>query len=228
MVIKNKHSANTIKKYKGYEKDAKFTQLEEYERRLTRKNQYEAGYPYAYPNTAEGEALYKEDKEYLETYNQKYNSRKVTYEHLKTLGNYGEKVPYTKIKENDKLGMKILYGALNALKFVRNHTSAPINKFIGTKIVAPLYKRNAIENGKWDFPNPYENRATHRYEKRKEYFRSQGANFLTSRLKAIINYKEGKFHNENDFKMIYKTNEENEYITFTTENETQVYKVFSI
>ena len=182
---------NTIKKYKGYENDAKFTQLEEYERRLTRKNQYEAGYPYAYPDTPEGDALYKQDKEYLETYNQKYNSRKVTYEHLKTLGNYGEKVPYTKIKENDNLGMKVLYGALNALKFVRNHTTAPINKFIGTKIVAPLYKRNAIENGKWDFPNPYENRATHRYEKRKEYFRSQGANFITSRLKAIINYKEG-------------------------------------
>ena len=31
--------------------------------------------------------------------------------------------------------------------------------------------------------------------------------------KRASNYKDGKFHNENDFKMIYKTNEENEYIS---------------
>lgn len=105
-----------------------------------------------------------------------------------TLGNYGEKLPYSKFESKQPI-RNILRATGNVLLFARNWTIAPVSRFVGKRIVAPIHK--AIYKPEESNPNPYSSRLTHRYEQRKNYFKDQGKGYLSSTFSALFKYEEG-------------------------------------
>lgn len=184
-----------VKPYEGMENDLAFLQLEEYPERLERKTRYEAGDMTAYDEVRdtkgrlrEPDEVFAEDSHYIDTNNSAYNRLIATHENLKTLGKYGEKVDYTPFQEGQP-GRNIFRAVGNVAKFIRNHTTAPINKAIGKYIVAPIY--GAITKPDERVAGLYSNKFTHRYVARREYFASQGKGYFASRWNSIFNAKEG-------------------------------------
>lgn len=180
---------STVEPYEGMEDDLAFLQLEEYADRLERLTKYEAGDISAYSKFKNPEAVAERDKSYIETNNSAYNRLVTTQKNLMTLGKYGEKVPYSKMQEGQTV-RNILRAVGNAGRFIRNHTTAPINKFIGSKIVAPIYGAVTGVN-KGNVAGLYSNKFTHRYVARREYFASQGKGYFASRFNSIFKAKEG-------------------------------------
>lgn len=189
----------TVESYEGMQADLELLQLEEYAERLERLTKAEAGDLSAYKSVktrdAKGnivelapEEAIKADKLYIETNNSAYNKLIATRENLKTLGKYGEKVPYSQFQKHQAV-RNIFRAVGNAGKFVRNHVTAPINKFVGSKIVSPIYGK--VTGADHKVKGLYSNKATHRYVARREYYQSQGKGFFTSRLNSIFRAKEG-------------------------------------
>lgn len=180
----------TVEDYDEKEYDENFLQLEEFKEKLERLTKYQAGDKLIYGDIDKDElnALVDIDKYYIETNNSSYNTHKESQKHLQTLGTYGEKTPYIPKVEGHKI-RNILRGIPNAYFFIRNHTLAPLNKFVGTKIIAPihskLYPPEKVTSG------PYRHKKTHRYEARKQYYRDQGYGFIRSRLMSIFKAEQG-------------------------------------
>ena len=194
-----KGTYQTVEDYSEKEEDLKFMQLEEYSERLERLTKAEAGDLSVYNNVhirdEEGkfvklspEEARKADEQYIESNNNAYNKLVSTRENLKTLGKYGEKVPYFEFKEHQAV-RNIFRAVGNAGKFVRNHVTAPVNKFIGSKIVSPIYGK--VTGADYKVAGLYGNKATHRYVARREYFSSQGKGYFSSRFNSIFKAKEG-------------------------------------
>lgn len=188
----------TIASYPGMEEDLEFAQLEELVERLERLSKYEAGdksvYEDIYVRDEEGkivklspEEAREADQEYIGSNNHAYNTLVYTTENLRTLGKYGERVPYSKFQEGEPV-RNILRAVGNAGKFVRNNVTAPINRLIG-KAVSPAY---ALLTGAKDdrVAGLYANKRTHRYVARREYYQSQGQGFFKSRFNSIFHAKE--------------------------------------
>ena len=185
----------TVEEYEGMEEALKFLRLEDYPARLERKSKYEDGNRTVYQGikSSNGEIIPEEelieaDKHYIETNNDAYNRLVSTNNSLMTLGKYGEKVDMTEYVEG-QTGRNILRGVGNGLKWIRNHTTAPINKFIGTMVVSPIY--GLITGADEKEAGLYTNKRMHRYAARREYFQEQGKGFFASRWNAVVNYKEG-------------------------------------
>lgn len=179
----------TVASYDGIEEDMEFLQLEEYAKRLERLSKAKAGDSKAYANSKDPKQEMENDQNYIDTNNNAYNRIASTKKNLMTLGKYGEKVEYNKMREGEPV-RNIVRAVGNAGKFIRNHTTAPINKFIGSKIVAPIYGAVAGAN-RGNVAGLYSNKFSHRYVARREYFNSQGKGFFSSRFNAIFNAKEG-------------------------------------
>ena len=185
----------TVEKFEGMDRVLRFLNLEEYPERLERKTKYEDGDKSVYKGIkdANGEeipadVLIAEDADYIETNNNAYNRLSATRKNLMTLGKYGEKVAMTKYVEGQGV-RNVFRGIGNGLKWIRNHTTAPINKFIGSKIVSPIY--GFISGSDDNEKGLYANKRSHRYAARREYFQEQGKGFFASRWNALVHYKEG-------------------------------------
>lgn len=188
----------TIASYPGMEEDLKFAQLEELVERLERLSKYEAGdksvYEDLYIRNEEGkivklspEDAREADEEYIGSNNHAYNTLVYTTENLRTLGKYGERVPYSKFQQGEHV-RNIIRAVGNAGKFVRNNVTAPINRLIG-KAVSPTYA--LLTGAKRDnVAGLYSNKRTHRYVARREYYQSQGQGFFKSRFNSIFHAKE--------------------------------------
>ncbi|MGN0973438.1 MAG: hypothetical protein ACI4OT_01710 [Bacilli bacterium] len=123
----------------------------------------------------------EDDAQYISTYNNSYNRLMTTYYNLQTLGKYGEKMPYYKMehaKEDDGFGVRLTYAAknvghtmMNIVLFGKNHISAPIHKFVGTYVVAPVYK--LITKADERTAGQYGNKRSHRYQAALEYYQQQ-------------------------------------------------------
>lgn len=196
---KQKGEYRTIAPYEGMEEDLKFAQLEELVERLERMSKYEAGdksvYNEVYARDEAGkivklspEKAREADEEYVLSNNGAYNRLVYTAENLKTLGKYGEKVPYNKFQQGQPV-RNVLRAVGNAGKFVRNHVTAPINRLIG-KVVSPTYALLSGANNQ-EVAGLYSNKLSHRYVARREYYQSQGQGFFRSRFNSIFHAKEG-------------------------------------
>lgn len=185
---RQKGEYTTIEPYEGMEEDLAFLQLEEIVERLERTTKWLAGDKSVYAGTDDPEQAFKEDDEYIVTDNHAYNKILATSKHLMTLGKYGEKVPYSQMQQG-QVGRNILRAIGNAAKFLRNHITAPINAFVGSKIVAPIHdKITGAKDGKT--AGVYSNKLTHRYVARRDYYQSQGQGYFRSRFNSIFNAKE--------------------------------------
>lgn len=188
----------TIASYPGMEEDLKFAQLEELVERLERLSKYEAGdksvYEDLYIRNEKGEIVKlspeearEADEEYIGSNNHAYNTLVYTTENLRTLGKYGERVPYSEFHQGEPV-RNIVRAVGNAGKFVRNNVTAPINRLIG-KVVSPTYA--LLTGAKRDnVAGLYANKRTHRYVARREYYQSQGQGFFKSRFNSIFHAKE--------------------------------------
>ena len=188
-----------VEEYEGMEEALTFLQLEEYPERLKRLTKAEAGdlsvYKDVHVRNEDGkfiklseENARKADEQYIETNNNAYNKLVSTRDNLKTLGKYGEKVDYTKFQKGQPI-RNFVRAAGNVAKFVRNHVTAPVNKFVGSKIISPIYGVTTGADKK--VAGLYANKRTHRYVARREYFESQGKGYFSSRFNSIFNAKEG-------------------------------------
>ena len=178
----------TVEEFEDMQSKLEMMQLQDYKEKLERVSKAEAGDVSIYPDTDEGKEQFEEDKFYVETYNASYNRVKNTKANLITLGKYGEKVPYNQLQTAQSV-RNIFRAVGNVGKFIRNHTTAPINHFIGRFIVSPVYGLVAGSNR--TVAGLYSDKATHRYVARREYFASQGDGYFKSRIKSIFKYKEG-------------------------------------
>ncbi len=154
--------------------------------------------------------LQQTDQEYLETNNYAYNQYLSTQKSLRTLGRYGEKVPYLQISDEDKDFVSALKHGVNLLLRGRNAISAPINKAIGTYVVAPVHR--IIHDSDKYSKGVYRGLPSHRYTARRDFFTEQyleririrndhsrgkeiRPNILQLaigvRLQAVLNYREG-------------------------------------
>lgn len=188
----------TIASYPGMEEDLKFAQLEELVERLERLSKYEAGdksvYEDLYIRNEKGEIVKlspeearEADEEYIGSNNHAYNTLVYTTENLRTLGKYGERVPYSEFHQGEPVRNSVR-AVGNAGKFVRNNVTAPINRLIG-KVVSPTYA--LLTGAKRDnVAGLYANKRTHRYVARREYYQSQGQGFFKSRFNSIFHAKE--------------------------------------
>ncbi len=188
----------TIESYPGMEEDLKFAQLEELVERLERISKYEAGdksvYEDIYIRDEKGaikkltpEEAREADETYVYSNNSAYNTLAYTTENLRTLGKYGEKVPYSQFQQGQPV-RNIVRAVGNAGKFVRNHVTAPINRLIG-KVVSPAYGLlTGATSG--NVAGLYANKRSHRYVARREYYQSQGQGYFKSRFNSIFHAKE--------------------------------------
>ena len=221
--------------YREYEEDARFLQLGEYAFRLERLTRAELGdfslyeiiiNEYLHYNSGEErseevfkqlvEMLRQEDAEYIETNNYAYNSHRATSENLKTLGKHGERVSYIPLSQEKtskaKLG-NVARVLANIGIVVRNYTTAPIHRAIGSFVIRPVH--DLIIDAEKNQDGIYSGHLTHRYLARKVYFESLYLQELERenerrkekkeplkkinglvlafkpRFKAIINYKDG-------------------------------------
>lgn len=191
----------TIEPYEGMEEALEFMQLEEYAERLERLTKAQAGDKSVYEDVhfrnKEGkivklspEAIREQDELYIENNNNAYNRLLSTRQNLMTLGKYGEKVDYTKFQEGQPV-RNIVRAVGNVAKFARNHVTAPINKFIGSKIVSPIYAKVTGADDPSNVAGLYSNKLTHRYVARREYFEAQGKGYFASRFNSVFKAKEG-------------------------------------
>jgi hypothetical protein len=189
----------TVEPYEGMEESLSFLQLEEFAERLERLTKVEAGdlsvYNDVYERDDNGkivklspEDARKADKNYIVSDNNAYNKLISTRDNLKTLGKYGEKVDYAQFQKGQPV-RNIVRAVGNAGKFVRNNVTAPINKFVGSKIVSPIYGK--VVGVDYKVAGLYSNKRSHRYVARREYFESQGKGYFSSRWNSIFNAKEG-------------------------------------
>lgn len=178
----------TVIPYEGMEDDLTFLQLEEYCERLERVSKAEAGDVHAYDGMKDPVAARAEDEHYLDTFNNAYNRLESTHKNLKTLGKYGEKVAYNQMQEGQPV-RNIFRAVGNVGKFLRNNITAPINKFVGSKIVAPIYGR--VTDPNQNVAGLYSNKFSHRYVARRDYFQEQGDGYFKSRIKAVFSAREG-------------------------------------
>lgn len=178
-----------IKDYEGRDEDLAKIKMSDFVMIFERVRRAEQGDLSDYEKMKDGFEQYNKDLEYLETNNGKYNRVSTTTKNLKTLGKYGEKVEYSKFQEGQPV-RNVFRGVGNALKFVRNHTTAPIYHFIGDKIASPIYAK--LHKGQENKSRgSFENKPLHRYLARREYFESQGKGFFSSRFNAIFNAAKG-------------------------------------
>ncbi len=178
-----------IKDYEGRDEDLASIKMSDYVLIFERVEKAKNGDLSDYEKMPDGLKQYEKDVEYLESNNGKYDRVATTIKNLKTLGKYGEKVEYSSFKQGQPV-RNAFRGVGNALKFVRNHTTAPMYNFIGDKVVSPIYKRiHKDEEGK--SRGSFENKPLHRYLARREYYESQGKGFLSSRFNAIFNASKG-------------------------------------
>ena len=192
----------TIEPYEGYENDAKFLQLEEY------KNKIEKITKSKYLNLYENPEEYEKDVNYVTTNNSAYNRLKFTEKNLTTLGKFGEKAPTiptmsmipvvrgtkgAKVKYL-KNGFKHLGNGFihiaNGFIHARNAIIAPINRLEG-KIVTPIYAGITGSRDTTKSKGIYDNKRTHRFKARTEYFQKTGNGYFKSKLLAITKAKEG-------------------------------------
>ena len=124
--------------------------------------------------------LIANDENYVKTYNNAYNQHLATFTHLKTLGKHGEKAPYAKIEAvkdaNGKIQPKVVLTnvgkcVMNTFIFGRNNIKAPINKVIGTYVVAKVH--NLLYNAEENTAGLYKNSRSHRYAARRDYFEQE-------------------------------------------------------
>ncbi len=140
------------------------------------------------------QALIDRDTEFIETNNYGYNTRQNTQENLKTLGKYGEKSVRAQISDEQSKLQKMGLHAMNALIELRNHTTAPVNRAVGTYVAAPIYRTLAraikpkyrepvsvngylitpmedmIATSQKHSSGMFKNKPSHRYHARKDYF----------------------------------------------------------
>ena len=199
--INGKEYIVKVDEYPEKESDMKFLQLELYEEKLQRlaKN---ALNPKAKVYSSDEEKA--ADEQYVKTRNFAYDRKKATTENLTTLGKYGEKYPYLSLQSDKDRGVvannliKAAKVATNGLILSRNAV-ATISRAIG-KPISKVYKTIAPDKAAI-----YANKPTHRYEERKTYFMQEEnkrlaeegkslrpfRTLMKSRIKAIVNYKEG-------------------------------------
>ncbi len=225
-----------VEDYPEYKEDARFLQLQEYSARLERLSRAEAGDDSLYQNTA---AMYIRglkrsgtseipsledtvkilrmlDAEYIETNNYAYNQHVNTRDNLKTLGKYGEKVPFLPMSKENKASAKlgnVVRGVVNGTILLKNCSTALLHSLAGTYVVSPIHQ--LLINSERNHAGLYKSKLTHRYEARKGYFEYQilkeyeeenerrrqnneplkKLNFLklafVPRIKSILKYKEG-------------------------------------
>lgn len=172
-----------IEDYPEKSEDEEFLQLEEFQKRLMRVSEYQAGKTDDYEEIAENiiglglakqeerenliQEMIQSDIDYIETNNFAYNQRASTQTNLMTMGKYGEKVPYLPVKDKN-IGQKILNGMANTYFFLRNNISANLHTLAGTYVAAPVHK--LLFNPNKVAVGTYKGSATHRYTARKDYF----------------------------------------------------------
>ena len=173
----------TIDSYPKLEEDLKILQLDGLKDRLEKTSKHAAGDKSIYNGNEEE---YNRDLEYIDTNNFAYNRNQMTVQNLKTLGRFGENV-----ESNNPI--------VNALLWVRNNITAPVNRFIGRGV------SRAYESTIKGPSGLYSNKPSHRYKARVDYFLAEererlvkeGKNpnsyvaLLKARLKAVTNYAEG-------------------------------------
>lgn len=168
--------------YDNREQDLETLGIREFPERLERYTRARAGDISGY---TEATTQMDEDKQYLDTYNGKYNHFDTTQKNLMTLGAWGEKRPYYQMQKG-----QIVRNGLRAVgnlgKLIRNYTFRPVYGTIGKHVVAPIHSKLQDK----DEMGMYKSRPLHRYEARKEYFAGEGNNFFMSRIKAITHRKQ--------------------------------------
>lgn len=185
----DKYEYEGIKDYEGRDEDLASIKMSDYVLIFERVQRAQKGDLSEYADMKDGDAQYNKDLEYLKSNNGKYDRVAATTKNLKTLGKYGEKVEYTQYKEGQPV-RNAFRGVGNALKFVRNHTTAPLYHFIGDKVASPIYARmHKGEEGK--SRGSFENKPLHRYLARREYYEEQGKGFFSSRFNAIFRASKG-------------------------------------
>ena len=180
-----------VEDYPEYNSDARFLQLQEYSIRLERLSRAEAGDESLYQSTAwmyieslrrSGsqeipsmeeviQILKMLDAEYIETNNYAYNQHVNTRENLKTLGKFGEKVPFLPRSKEKKASAKIgnvVRGVVNGTILLRNCSTALLHRLAGTYVVSPVHQ--LLINSEKSHSGLYKSKLTHRYEARKAYF----------------------------------------------------------
>ena len=143
------------------------------------------------------QALIDQDTEFIETNNYGYNSIQNTAKNLETLGKLGEKGVRAQVSDEQSKLQKMGLHTLNAIIEIRNHTTAPVNKAIGTFVAAPIYRRlfsvlrpkskapvsvngylitpmeDMIATSQKNAKGMFKNKPSHRYHARKDYFIEQ-------------------------------------------------------
>lgn len=142
--------------FKGKKLEQELKEMEEHEEESIRENI---------------KILQQADSDYLQTNNFAYNQHQTTQSNLTTLGKYGEKVPFLKMskgKDAKTIAKNIGKGAANIWLAGRNYIAAPIDKAIGTYMVAPIHR--ILYNSEKNASGVYKGIASHRYTARKDYF----------------------------------------------------------
>ena len=135
-----------------------------------------------------GYQLTNEEQELEENFlKNNYISSVYTNKNLGTLGNYGEKVAYTKFDEKRRI-KNVVIATGNLGKFVRNHSIAPISSFVGHKIAQPIHSKMFANyrSVKSVFKGP----RTHRYVARRDFIRENSKDgYLKNCVDAVIHYR---------------------------------------
>ncbi len=153
------------------------------------------------------QALIDRDTEFIETNNYGYNSHQNTQENLKTLGKYGERAVKAQVSVDQPALQKFGLHSLNVLIEIRNHTTAPVNRAIGTFVAAPVHRalfrvtksksrqpvnvdgylitpmEDMLATSQRHSVGMFKNKPTHRYTARKDYFIEEASRECQARLK---------------------------------------------
>lgn len=204
----------TVGDYTEKEDDEKFLLLDKYKECLERMTKYEAGDTSVYTGTqAQIEAKYHEDQEYVQTRNHTFNQHEFTQRDLRTLGKFGERVPYIPQQQGALKNIGRAIG--NTGIFFRNTIYAPLHRVAGRFIAQPFHR--LVTRGK--DASPYKNNVYHRLVARRNYFLDEARkkdqeetqnrmrsatdpstvkpvnhairNYFSSRFNAVFNAKKG-------------------------------------
>ena len=189
-----RYDYETIEDYAEKEDDEKFLLLDKYAECLERMTRYQNGDTSVYIGTAQQIAnALESDREYVRTNNHTFNQNATALEDLRTLGKYGEQVPY--IPRQTGVLRNIGRGLLNVGIFGRNLV-APIYRFLGTHVAVPIHK---MIHGDSD-PSPFRNNLYHRMVARRDYFTAENnrtnpghpfVNAVKARAQAIFRAEKG-------------------------------------
>ncbi len=215
--IENENNSNlkykTVDYYNEIHDDEKFLLLDKYRNCLENITRYENGDTTVYQGSPEEIAKqFEKDKAYVQTRNHTYNPNEYTQKDLKTLGKYGEKMPY--IQKQKGILKNVGRGVLNVGILARNIV-APVYRGVGKFVAQPIHK---LVKGNKD-ASPYKNNMYHRMLARREFFEEQAKekdrietlklmqeagendevkpvqhpikNYVSSRFNAIFNPKKG-------------------------------------